>query len=232
MIYYPLQLLQLAGITRRAPRHGEGPRGSDDRPPRRRAARAARRRRPDPRARSHVQGADGARRYRAGRRHGARTSPAGAPLVVVLGDNIFEFAQSASAPRVGGEPVARADLRQGGRRSGELRRRRLRRRRRGRGHRREGRRRRHEVRRAADVARGRRSLLLPAGRLRRHRDAEPVGARRARDHRREPSLRARRDGSTPPRSTGWWEDAGKHWQHLADIGRRIDETGANKRDAA
>jgi glucose-1-phosphate thymidylyltransferase len=32
--------------------------------------------------------------------------------------------------------------------------------------------------------------------------------------------------------TGWWEDAGKHWQHLADIGRRIDETGANKRDPA
>jgi glucose-1-phosphate thymidylyltransferase len=31
---------------------------------------------------------------------------------------------------------------------------------------------------------------------------------------------------------GWWEDAGKHWQHLADIGRRIDETGANKPDAA
>jgi glucose-1-phosphate thymidylyltransferase len=27
---------------------------------------------------------------------------------------------------------------------------------------------------------------------------------------------------------GWWEDAGKHWQHLADIGRRIEETGANK----
>jgi len=26
---------------------------------------------------------------------------------------------------------------------------------------------------------------------------------------------------------GWWEDAGKHWQHLAEIGRRIDETGAN-----
>lgn len=28
---------------------------------------------------------------------------------------------------------------------------------------------------------------------------------------------------------GWWEDAGKHWQHLADIGHRIEETGANKR---
>jgi glucose-1-phosphate thymidylyltransferase len=27
---------------------------------------------------------------------------------------------------------------------------------------------------------------------------------------------------------GWWEDAGKHWQHLADIGRRIDATGVNK----
>jgi glucose-1-phosphate thymidylyltransferase len=27
---------------------------------------------------------------------------------------------------------------------------------------------------------------------------------------------------------GWWEDAGKHWQHLADIGRLVDETGANR----
>ena len=27
---------------------------------------------------------------------------------------------------------------------------------------------------------------------------------------------------------GWWEDAGKHWEHLAEIGRRIEETGANK----
>src|ERR687898_915467 len=25
---------------------------------------------------------------------------------------------------------------------------------------------------------------------------------------------------------GWWEDAGKHWQHLAEIGRTIEETGA------
>jgi glucose-1-phosphate thymidylyltransferase len=30
------------------------------------------------------------------------------------------------------------------------------------------------------------------------------------------------------RVRGWWEDAGKHWQHLAEIGRLIDETGANK----
>jgi glucose-1-phosphate thymidylyltransferase len=27
---------------------------------------------------------------------------------------------------------------------------------------------------------------------------------------------------------GWWEDAGKHWQHLAEIGGTIDATGANK----
>jgi glucose-1-phosphate thymidylyltransferase len=27
---------------------------------------------------------------------------------------------------------------------------------------------------------------------------------------------------------GWWEDAGKHWQHLAEIGRQIEETGANR----
>jgi glucose-1-phosphate thymidylyltransferase len=27
---------------------------------------------------------------------------------------------------------------------------------------------------------------------------------------------------------GWWEDAGKHWQHLAEIGSTIEETGANK----
>jgi glucose-1-phosphate thymidylyltransferase len=27
---------------------------------------------------------------------------------------------------------------------------------------------------------------------------------------------------------GWWEDAGKHWLHLAEIGRLVDETGANR----
>jgi glucose-1-phosphate thymidylyltransferase len=30
------------------------------------------------------------------------------------------------------------------------------------------------------------------------------------------------------RVRGWWEDAGKHWQHLAEIGRMIEETGVNK----
>jgi glucose-1-phosphate thymidylyltransferase len=29
------------------------------------------------------------------------------------------------------------------------------------------------------------------------------------------------------RVEGWWEDAGKHWQHLAQIGRLVEETGAN-----
>jgi glucose-1-phosphate thymidylyltransferase len=27
---------------------------------------------------------------------------------------------------------------------------------------------------------------------------------------------------------GWWEDAGKHWQHLAEIGSTIEATGVNK----
>jgi len=27
---------------------------------------------------------------------------------------------------------------------------------------------------------------------------------------------------------GWWEDAGKHWQHLAEIGRLIEQTGVNR----
>ncbi len=30
------------------------------------------------------------------------------------------------------------------------------------------------------------------------------------------------------RVRGWWEDAGKHWQHLAEIGKLIDRTGVNK----
>ena len=29
------------------------------------------------------------------------------------------------------------------------------------------------------------------------------------------------------RVQGWWHDGGKHWGDLADIGRRIEETGAN-----
>jgi glucose-1-phosphate thymidylyltransferase len=27
---------------------------------------------------------------------------------------------------------------------------------------------------------------------------------------------------------GWWHDGGKHWHDLAEIGARIEETGANK----
>ena len=39
---------------------------------------------------------------------------------------------------------------------------------------------------------------------------------------------ARRGELTVHRVEGWWHDGGKHWADLADIGRRIDETGANK----
>jgi len=30
------------------------------------------------------------------------------------------------------------------------------------------------------------------------------------------------------RVEGWWHDGGKHWADLADVGRLIEETGANK----
>ena len=30
------------------------------------------------------------------------------------------------------------------------------------------------------------------------------------------------------RVDGWWHDGGKHWADLADLGRLIDDTGANK----
>ena len=136
----------------------------------------------------------------------------GAPLVVVLGDNIFEYAQSASLREWAERPIARADLRQGGRRSRELRRGRLRRRRAGDGHRREGRRRGHAVRRCLRRAtRWSVSTAIPPDVFDVIATLEPVRARRARDHRREPPLRARRTsrrrrsrraGGRTPASTG------------------------------
>ena len=126
MIYYPLQLLQLAGITDVLLVTGKGHAGQmidllGD-------GRLAPRGGGDPILELDltykVQTEPGGIAQVVGM---AQDFAAGAPLVVVLGDNIFEFAQSASIARMGGEPIARADLRQGGRRPGELRRRRLRR---------------------------------------------------------------------------------------------------------
>ena len=39
---------------------------------------------------------------------------------------------------------------------------------------------------------------------------------------------ARRGELAVHRVEGWWHDGGKHWQDLADIGRQIAETGVNK----
>ena len=55
----------------------------------------------------------------------------------------------------------------------------------------------------------------------------PVEPWRARDHRRQPRLRTARRARRP-RVDGWWHDGGKHWGDLADLGRLIEETGANK----
>jgi glucose-1-phosphate thymidylyltransferase len=39
---------------------------------------------------------------------------------------------------------------------------------------------------------------------------------------------ARRGELDVRRVEGWWHDGGKHWADLADVGRLIEETGANK----
>jgi glucose-1-phosphate thymidylyltransferase len=39
---------------------------------------------------------------------------------------------------------------------------------------------------------------------------------------------ARRGELTISRVVGWWHDGGKHWQDLAEVGRLIEETGVNK----
>jgi len=39
---------------------------------------------------------------------------------------------------------------------------------------------------------------------------------------------AQRGDLTVHRVEGWWHDGGKHWQDLADVGRLIDDTGVNK----
>jgi glucose-1-phosphate thymidylyltransferase len=39
---------------------------------------------------------------------------------------------------------------------------------------------------------------------------------------------ARRGELDVRRVDGWWHDGGKHWADLADVGRLIEETGANK----
>jgi glucose-1-phosphate thymidylyltransferase len=39
---------------------------------------------------------------------------------------------------------------------------------------------------------------------------------------------AQRGGLQVHRVEGWWHDGGKHWADLADVGRLIEDTGANK----
>jgi len=39
---------------------------------------------------------------------------------------------------------------------------------------------------------------------------------------------ARRGSLNVRRVEGWWHDGGKHWADLAEVGRRVEETGVNK----
>ena len=229
MIYYPLQLLQLAGHQRGADRHRPGPCRPADRPARRRQARRPRRRRAALRARPHLQGADpcrvGSPRSsgwpRASRRAGGSSSASATTS--------SSTRRSAAIREFAGGRRRGADLREGGARPRALRRRRLRRgaarRRRGR----EGRGRRH----AATTSPPTRDAVVglycyDAACLRRHSRPRAVVPRRARDHGRQPRVRGARDVSRPcAGSSGWWHDAGTH-EALAEIGALVERTGANK----
>ena len=131
-------------------------------------------------------------------------------LIVCLGDNIFEYAEAAAIRSfVEGDDGAAVFVKdvpdperfgvvvygEDGRVD-----------RRGR----EGRRGRPALRRTAVERRGRRALLLLAGRVRRHPRPPSVVARRARDHRREPPLRRAGHARLPPRQrlVGGRGDAG------------------------
>ena len=230
MIYYPLQLLQLAGITDVLLVTGKGHAGQmidllGD-------GRLAPRGGGDPILELDltykVQTEPGGIAQVVGM---ARDFAAGAPLVVVLGDNIFEFAQSASIHEWAESPPAR-----------------------GSSSRRSPTRRTSASSSTTTTARSRTSSRRRAswtrGSTSRRRSHAVVGlycyppdvfdviatlnpsARgelEITDVNRHYALAGRLDAAEVD---GWWEDAGKHWQHLADIGRRIEETGANKRDAA
>ena len=87
---------------------------------------------------------------------------------------------------------------------------------------------RHALRRAAVQRRRRRPLLLPAGRVRDHRRASQPSSRGELEITDVNRVYAQRGELEVRRVEGWWHDGGKHWADLADLGRLIEETGANK----
>ena len=159
MIYYPLQLLQLAGIREVLIVTGQGHAGQlidllgDGRMP----ARGSEQPMFELDLTYKVQTEPGGIAQVVGMAEGFA---GGGKLVVCLGDNLFEFAEVDAIREWVDGGAGRADLRQGGPRPRALRRRRVRRGRAGERRRREGGGRRHALRVAADVRRGRRPLLL------------------------------------------------------------------------
>ena len=209
MVYYPLQLLQLAGIREVLIVTGSSTQATSSifsvtagRPPRRQTTAL--------RARSHLQGAD------RGRAASPRSSawPRASPPATVSSsawETTLRVRGGRGDSRVRRRERGSDDLRQGSARPGALRGRRLRRGRRSRRRRREGRRRRPALRRrrrrttpsSASTATAPTSSRSSAA-------SSPSDARRARDHRRQPRLRRARATRLHARISGWWRDAGTH----------------------
>ena len=225
MVYYPLQLLQLAGVREVLVVTGKHHAGPDDRPARRRASREPGRRR--------LRCSISISRYKVQTEAGgiaqvvgmARDFARGDGLVVVLGDNIFErvaarrparlgrtarraqiFVKAVPDPEAFGVVVYDED---------------------GDGRRTSSRRRASST--CGTTRRRRRMPSWGSTATRRTSSTSSTAssrpARRARDHRRQPALRAGGAARCDARSRAGGRTPGKHWQHLAEIGRRIDEDG-------
>ena len=224
MVYYPLQLLQRAGVREVLLVTGQQHAGQfidllGERP---RAL--AGRRRAALRPRPLLQGAGRGRRDRAGRRHGARVRRAASKLVVCLGDNIFEHSHADAITAWGdGAMVFAKDV--------------------------------PDPENFGVIAYGDdgavADIVEKAGIVDTRYDAPPSNDAVVGLYCYPPDVFEIIDGLAPSsrgeleitdvnrvyaqrgdldvrRVEGWWHDGGKHWGDLADVGRLIEETGANK----
>ena len=223
MVYYPLQLLQRAGVREVLLVTGQQHAGQFiDLLGNGRVA-LARRRRSALRPRPLLQGAGRGGRDRAGRRHGARFA-AGEKLVVCLGDNIFEHCHADAITSWGDGAMVFAKDVPDPENFGVI---------------------------AYDDDGTVADIVEKAGIVDMRYDAPPSSDAVVGLYCYPPDVFEIIDGLAPSsrgeleitdvnrvyaqrgelevqRVEGWWHDGGKHWGDLADVGRLIEETGANK----